>query len=39
MSGSPFIDVFRQSEAKMKAVIKSPPIMGGIICPDAIQSG
>ena len=25
--------VFRQSEAKMKAVIKSPPIMGGIILP------
>ena len=36
LSGPPFIDVFRQSEAKMKAVIKSPPIMGGIIRPDAI---
>jgi hypothetical protein len=23
----------------MKAVIKSPPIMGGIICPNAIPSG
>jgi hypothetical protein len=23
----------------MKAVIKSPPMMGGIICPDAIPSG
>jgi hypothetical protein len=32
-------DVFRQSEAKMKPVIKSPPIMSGIICPDAIPSG
>jgi hypothetical protein len=32
-------DIFRQSEAKMKAAIKSPPVMGGIICPDASRRG